>query len=342
MKKTIAIVAYETNPAVCSSMMMHVDMMADAGNNIVMFVQNKIDMNLFSSYSYPIVVFDKPKELKKLFTNYQITKIWCTNVMYVIRLVWLSKLPIFLWNQGEVAAESFMNHHSYIRKWILELINAYALHKVSGIVYVSESMKAYYENKYRLHTKSIIVPCLSEFADSNSSVHRIPNSFVYIGGLSIWQCFDEILKIYAKIRTAESIFHIITLDTETARKKVLDVIGDENNIEIYGIKDRSLIPETLNRFQYGFLIRKNDVVNMVAAPIKFLEYLSCGVNVIMTEAVPSYAKIVREKKVGTVIDMEDKNICLNDYNPIAKAVYNELFDREYFVKKYNVLLSHNK
>lgn len=342
MKKTIAIVAYETNPAVCSSMMMHVDMMSDAGYNIVMFVQKKINTNLFSSHSYPIVVFDKPKELKQLFNTHRIDKIWCTNVMYVIRLVWLTKLPMFLWNQGEGAAESFMNHHSYIRKWILELINAYALHKVSGIVYVSESMKAYYEKKYRLHTKSIVVPCLSEFADSNSSVDRIPNSFVYIGGLSIWQCFDEILKIYAKIRTAESIFHIITLDTETARKKVLDVIGDENNIEIYGIKDRRLIPETLNRFQYGFLIRKNDVVNLVAAPIKFLEYLSCGVNVIMTDAVPSYAKIVREKKVGTVIDMEDENICLNDYNPIAKAVYKELFDRENFVKEYNVLLSKNK
>ena len=81
---------------------------------------------------------------------------------------------------------------------------------------------------------------------------------------------------------------------------------------------------------------------MVAAPIKFLEYLSCGVNVIMTDAVPSYAKIVREKKVGTVIDMEDENICLNDYNPIAKAVYKELFDRENFVKEYNVILSKNK
>lgn len=338
MKKTIAIVAYETNPAVCSSMMMHVDMMADAGYNIVMFVQRKIDLYVFSSYSYPQVVFDKPREIKKLFIDYHINMIWCTNVMYVIRLVWLTRLPIILWNQGEGAAESFMKHHSYIRKCILELINAYALHKVTGIVYVSESMKAYYENKYRLHTKSIVVPCLSEFADSNNSVEKIPNSFVYIGGLSVWQCFDEILKIYAKIRTAESIFHIITLDTITARKKVLQVIGDDMNIEIYGIKNRAQIPDILSRFQYGFLIRKQDVVNMVAAPIKFLEYLSCGVNVIMTDAVPSYAKIVREKKVGTVINLNDDNICLNYYNPSAKDVYKELFDRKSFVNEYNNLL----
>lgn len=48
------------------------------------------------------------------------------------------------------------------------------------------------------------------------------------------------------------------------------------------------------------------MVNQVAAPIKFLEYLSCGVNVIMTDAVPSYAKLIEETNVGTVVDMNAK------------------------------------
>ena len=335
----IAIVAYETNPAVCSSMMMHVDMMADCGHEIIMFLQNKIDKSIFRNYSYKTAIFDKPYELSDLFQRYNIEKIWCTNVMYVLRLIRITKLPIYLWKQGDAAAESYMTHHSYLRKWVLQMIDAYSLRKVAGVIYVSDAMKDYYENKYSVRTKSIVVPCLSEFANTKiEKAGRIPDSFVYIGGLSIWQCFDEILSLYAKIRTEQSVFHIITLKTEEAHKKVLKIIGDDRNIKIYGITDRTQIPAILNKFQYGFLIRRNDVVNQVAAPIKFLEYLSCGVNVIMTDAVPSYAKLVRENNVGTVVDINAEHIVIHSFNPYAKEVYKRYFSRNTYVEEYKKLL----
>ena len=53
----IAIVAYETSTAVCSSMMMHVDMMADCGHDIVMLTQNNIDKSLFKDYNYKMDSF---------------------------------------------------------------------------------------------------------------------------------------------------------------------------------------------------------------------------------------------------------------------------------------------
>lgn len=335
----IAIVAYETNPAVCSSMMMHVDMMADCGHDIIMFLQSKIDKSLFDDYSYTIEIFEKPSDLYTLFQKYNIEKVWCTNVMYVLKLVRITKLPIYLWKQGDAAAESYMTHHSYLRKWVLQMIDAYALRKVAGVIYVSNAMKEYYESKYSVKTKSIVVPCLSEFADAKiENIERIPHSFVYIGGLSVWQCFDEILRMYAKIRTEKSVFHIITLKTVDAHEKVLEIIGDDRNIEIYGITDRTRIPVILNKFQYGFLIRKKDVVNQVAAPIKFLEYLSCGVNVIMTEAVPSYAKLVKENNVGTVVDINAEHIAVNPFNPYAKDVYKKYFNKNSYVEQYEYLL----
>ena len=64
----IAIVAYETTPAVCSSMMMHVDMMADCGHDIVMLTQNHIDQSLFKDYNYQMDSFEKPSELPDLFS----------------------------------------------------------------------------------------------------------------------------------------------------------------------------------------------------------------------------------------------------------------------------------
>ena len=336
--KKIGIIVHQQQPAICSSMMMHVSLMESAGYEVVL-LKNRSVIFAFNE-KYNKIIYSNIKQLKKITKDNNISDLWTTTADYAIRLK-LARIgvPIYLWKQGDAAAESYMRHHSYLRKWVLQLIDAYALRKVAGVIYVSDAMKEYYENKYGVRTKSIVVPCLSEFANSKvENVERIPNSFVYIGGLSVWQCFDEILKLYAKIRTDKSVFHIITLNTEAARKKVIEIVGDDKNIEIYGITDRTQIPATLNKFEYGFLIRKNDVVNQVAAPIKFLEYLSCGVNVIMTDAVPSYAKLVEDTNVGTVVDMNAENITINPYNPNAKEVYKKYFNRESYVDQYRSLL----
>lgn len=70
----IAIVANETNPAICSSMMMHVDMMADCGHDIVMFLQNKIDRNLFRDYNYKIENFERPSDSRICSLNMKLKK----------------------------------------------------------------------------------------------------------------------------------------------------------------------------------------------------------------------------------------------------------------------------
>lgn len=336
--KKIGIIVHQQQPAICSSMMMHVSLMESAGYEVVLLKNRSVIFEFNEKYNK--IIYSNIKQLKKITKDNNISDLWTTTADYAIRLK-LARIgvPIYLWKQGDAAAESYMRHHSYLRKWVLQLIDAYALRKVAGVIYVSDAMKEYYENKYGVRTKSIVVPCLSEFANSKvENVERIHNSFVYIGGLSVWQCFDEILKLYAKIRTDKSVFHIITLNTEAARKKVIEIVGDDKNIEIYGITDRTQIPATLNKFEYGFLIRKNDVVNQVAAPIKFLEYLSCGVNVIMTDAVPSYAKLIEETNVGTVVDMNAENITINPYNPNAKEVYKKYFNRESYVDQYRSLL----
>jgi len=337
-KNTIAIVAYEKNPAVCSSLLMHVQMMADAGCSILILVKSDVPKYCFKDICFSIEYYTNLSELPQIFKRYYVSKVWCTTPGYLLKLSLVTKLPIYLWKQGDTAAESFMKHHSYIRKWIIHLIGFVAFRKAKGIIYVSETMKNYYEKIYHIKKNSIIVPCLSEFSDAIMNVERVPNSFVYIGGLSVWQCFEETLQLYLKIRTPDSIFHIITLDVDKARHRVLEVIGDEHNIEIYSIRDRSIIPTVLNKFQYGFLIRKKNVVNMVAAPIKFLEYLSCGVNVIMTDAVPSYAKLVEENHIGTVVDMSATKISINTYNSNAKKVYAKNFNHKHFIEKYKNFL----
>ena len=58
----------------------------------------------------------------------------------------------------------------------------------------------------------------------------------------------------------------------------------------------------------------------------------------MTDAVPSYAKLVEDTNVGTVVDMNAENINIKSYNPNAKEVYKKYFNRELYIDKYGYLL----
>lgn len=335
--KKIGIIVHQQQPAICSSMMMHVSLMESAGYEVVLL--KNISVTFAFNEKYNKIIYSNIKQLKKITKDNNISDLWTTTADYAIRLK-LARIgvPIYLWLQGDDPSESYMRNHCKWRRYLLERILAIGFASVSGTVFVSDSMKLYYKEKYSYKKKSIVVPCLSEFPAKIEFGDRIPNSYVYIGGLSVWQCFDETLKIYKRLRTENSIFHIITRDTDIAKDKVLEIIGNFDGIEIYPINDRTQIPSTLGKFQYGFLIRKDDIVNYVSSPIKFLEYISCGVDVIMTSAVPSYADIVKKERIGTIVDLKTTDkIIVNTYSGHAQDVYEKYFNWDTYVKRYKEL-----
>ena len=333
--KHIAIVAHQSNPSICSSMMVHADLIKSAGYKVTLFILEDLE-ECFEPYDYDKVLYVSNKDLKQKFEEKCVDCVFLTTYLKVLDLK-LSGigLPMYLWMQGDEPHESFMRNHSYLRKYALSFLLWLAFKFIKGVVFVSDAMKDYYNEIYGIKKRFIVVPCLSEFEPNYNQKDRLTNSFVYIGGLSVWQCFEETLNVYKQLRTNDSIFHIITRDVDYATEKVMNQIGDMVGIKVYSITDRGLIPDILQKFQYGFLIRRDNVVNQVASPIKFLEYISCGVNVIMTEAVPSYAQIIKENGIGTVIDLERKKIILKEYNPLAAYVYEENFNKTIYINRYS-------
>jgi glycosyltransferase involved in cell wall biosynthesis len=66
-----------------------------------------------------------------------------------------------------------------------------------------------------------------------------------------------------------------------------------------GSKD---IPTTLAAGDYGLLLREPSVTNQVAAPVKFAEYLACGLPVICSDCIGDYPNFIREHNAGIVIN----------------------------------------
>ena len=187
---------------------------------------------------------------------------------------------IILWQQGATGAESFMRHRSTIRRFILNYMDCFIMKKAKMVFYVSQYMMKYYENM--AHTsfsdKAYIMPCFNEVFDEEFIAGKdySQKTFTYIGSLSLWQCFNETVEIYAKIekRIPNTFLKVLTFDTEKAEE-----IIKQNNIKNYSIAcvPKEQVKKELENATYGFIIRHDVDVNRVATPTKISSYLSAGV-----------------------------------------------------------------
>lgn len=340
----VAVVAtYRNSIAIWNCMRQHIDLMLRTGSSVSIFISNLEKKEYIQKEYLPLLIlYDNIRELKKKIKEKKINTIWYADVVTTMKYRRLgSNSRVLTWIQGTIPDESFLRNRSVVRKCVLEIIERFTFKFADGFILVSDSMKDYYERKYNVSLNhSVIVPCLSDFHNFEPTRKRVENSYVYIGGMSEWQCFDKIVEIYGKIRTQESVFHIITMETEKAEKILKAKLSDLNNISIYSVTDRQKIPVILSKFQFGFLIREESPVNYVSSPIKFLEYLSCGVNVIMTDSIPSYAKLVRDNKVGTIVPYNvSDDIVINDFSSEARTVYLNNFNRNHYINAYKKILN---
>lgn len=339
MQKTVAVVVWHTIPAIWYATQKHIDLQHEAGYKVKIFIRTK---EAISNEDGLIFHYTSIVQLYKIINlDRSINVLWSPDVFVTILLLgqrFFKHKKIITWIQGTLPEESYMRNKDKLRRTVLYWIEAMGFKISNGFIFVSKSMAEFYRKKHPFGVKkSAAIPCLSDFKESQLSKMKIPNSFVYIGGLAKWQCFEKTIDLYARIKDENSVFHIITLDVDKAKDIVSSKLQDLSNIKIYAIKERNRIPEILSQFERGFLIRENSPVNYVSSPIKFLEYLSCNVDVIMTNAVPSYANIVEKYEIGTVLDRED-NFNLNPFSGNAKQVYDKLFSKGKFIEEYKRIL----
>ena len=128
-------------------------------------------------------------------------------------------------------------------------------------------------------------------------------NFVYLGSITSWQKFDETIKLY---KTIENQLENVKLTIITRQKKEAERIITNykiNNVNIKSLTHKEVLQD-LKNYDFGFLLRDDIIVNNVASPIKFLEYISNGVIPIMTNGIGDYSGVVRNYKVGVVLDQK--------------------------------------
>jgi glycosyltransferase involved in cell wall biosynthesis len=164
-------------------------------------------------------------------------------------------------------------------------------------------------SKNGLSSKMEVIPCCIDI----SKFHRPlkPNNLnadekfglIYLGKVGTWYLIDEMLDFFKvlSIRIANAHFTFLTHDEpESIYSAAINKGIDTSKITVKNIRMRE-IPDFLREAKAGiFFINSYKRYN--SSPIKFGEYLACGVPVIINSGIGDCNEIVSGEKVGVVIN----------------------------------------
>lgn len=203
-----------------------------------------------------------------------------------------NKITIVLDLHGSVPEEHKFNNSTslYI---IYSIIERYIFSKVNRLIFVTNSMRAFYINKYPKSAiiKSEIIPIFSQNVFSSSEISTVQELnnivsqkkivFIYSGKANKWQNVPKMLEYFKKIEHNHNfVFIILSPDIDEFQTLI-----KRNNLDSDKILLKSVTPEELPAYyqiaHYGFILRDDHILNRVANPTKMVEYLYYGITPIV-------------------------------------------------------------
>ncbi|MCK5611940.1 hypothetical protein KAR91_59270 [Candidatus Pacearchaeota archaeon] len=189
---------------------------------------------------------------------------------------------------------------------------------------VSYNFKKYFENKYRIGSRPFIVLPSSVdtdkffFENARRKTYRKKLGYedsdiviIYSGSLKKWQQPEVIFKFFLEASKQVSYkFLILTFDTDKANRLLYKYTIPKENITILAVSPLD-VTNYLNASDICLLIRKDDIVNNVASPTKFGEYLVTKNKIIISKGVGDFSTLIAKSNYGVCIyneHFEPRNI----------------------------------
>ena len=257
-----------------------------------------------------------------IFKIKNITEIYTRSIIDFFWILFFKTILMRKWNlafdfRGLSSAEGSFRGKSKIKVLILECLEWVAYNYSDRLFTVSKKFKSYLETKYTTRKNITVIPCCVEnsvFVSKPTYTTGDKLNFLYVGGLSTWQKFEYILTVYGIIsKKMNSSLTIITNEVSQA-EGILKVKGVDAKVFRMDHKNISL---ELTKYDFGFLFRDNILLNNVASPVKFLEYISNGVIPIISENIGDYSELVISNKIG-IIETPNINKMIEDIVNIKK------------------------
>jgi hypothetical protein len=219
------------------------------------------------------------------------------------------------------------------------------------IFVVSNVLKKYLLNSYNIiDNKFVLYPCLSDSNKFffNSSIRQIYREklgysdsdivILYAGGInSKWHMSNFIFDFFNESSLQNEKFKFLFLSA--------DLKEIESSLEKFPILrknctflkvENSEVSNYLNASDFGTLFREDTIMNNVASPTKFAEYMLCGLPTIISDNVGDYSNYVRENNLGYIItNNQMSNIKLFDMDSLRKDKFDRIKISEIGLKNFS-------
>lgn len=260
-------------------------------------------------------------------------------------------VKVYTWYQGVTPEEMSFNASGlnkiiqYIKWSLCDIISLWGSR---ANIYVSEAMARHNKRKYCFFKDNyVVMPCFNQGIEPESFIQEKYNKprFVYSGSLAKWQCFDRVVATFVEIKHSipDAQFSVFTNSVERA-KEIVESAGLKD-VDVRNVPYQDL-PEEMNKYKYGFLIRDSITVNKVATPTKMSSYMGCGIIPIFSPVIEDFNTRLGNLKyivtAGTTDEMINKLKELEKIDVKAEDVYAEyktVFDDYYCREKYIKLIS---
>ena len=240
------------------------------------------------------------------------------------------------WKEYQVVEDSYLEQH--IQKW-----EEKAVLESDWRIAVSQKLVEFWITKF--HYKpgfETVIPCTLDQSYEKVEVSEVQMqvakqriglapeniTLVYSGSTAGWQSGSSLQLLLEQQLEKQIDLQVLFLSAETAAIQSMAAKYPGR------IKSQLLPPEEVASYlcgcDYGLLVREQTTTNQVAAPVKFAEYLACGLKVLISPNLGDYSDLVKKESLGylsTDLPPYLKKISLSDKTRI------QYFALQHFIKQ---------
>ncbi len=208
--------------------------------------------------------------------------------------------------QGKIARRGCVHR-------LLCRLEGWALRRADAIVCVSERLRRR-SLRWRPETagKIVVIPCCYDpqvTQKDEATIRRLHEELsldtgrdfvlVYAGSLSAWNRPEAILSCLRAFRAVHSRTRLLLLTCDLQAAQA--IFNGEPGMVLRCVQHGE-VQHYLALADLGLLLRDRNTVNRVASPVKFAEYLACGLPVLVSPGVGDVPDIVRREQVGYILE----------------------------------------
>lgn len=221
----------------------------------------------------------------------------------VAPLVWsgIIGIPLFVEVNGIIGLEYLMGQNQVrdIRTWLkvqrIRIVESLNLKEATGIVFVTDKLKEYYTQQYRIPQEKATVirngvdleifrPMDKQQSRCQIGVPEGPPLVGFVGSLAPWQGVDDAIwamKIL-KERSVPCRLLIVGQGTEEARLRALvRELRVSDRVTFTGAVDLEVVPLYISACDFCLIPKRN--LTSGVSPLKLYEYMACARPIVATD-----------------------------------------------------------